>query len=72
MVHLRMIGNTLAVTTGSAINSISFPSGVVNLTDFLAELISTLYLLNQFISRMTSMPFDSRTVRLAIKSTPLF
>jgi hypothetical protein len=27
-------------------NSISFPSGVVNLTDFLAQSISTLYLLN--------------------------
>jgi hypothetical protein len=30
------LATSLAVTTGSATNSISFPSEVVNLTDFLA------------------------------------
>jgi hypothetical protein len=29
-------------------------------------------LLNQSIPRMTSMPFEFKTIRLATKSTPLF
>jgi hypothetical protein len=61
----------LAMTTGSTTNSISFPSGVVNLTDFLAYSISTLCLVIQSIPRMTSLPFDSKTIRFAIKYTPL-
>jgi hypothetical protein len=47
------------------------PFRVVSLTDFLAQLISTLCLLNQSIPRMTSMPFDSKIMRLVTKSTPL-
>jgi hypothetical protein len=48
------------------------PFRVVSLTDFLAQSISTLCLLNQSIPRMTSMPFDSKIMRLVTKSTPVF
>jgi hypothetical protein len=48
----------------------SFQSRVVSLKDFLAQSMGILCLLNQSISRMTSMPFESKIIRLAIKSTP--
>jgi hypothetical protein len=38
----------------------------------LSTFMGTLCLLNQSIPRMTSMPFESKTIRLAIKSTPYF
>jgi hypothetical protein len=38
----------------------------------LAQSISALCLLNQSIPRTTSLTFDSKTMRLATKSTPLF
>jgi hypothetical protein len=71
LVHLHTIGNSLGSEHRSTTNSISFPSGVVSLMDFLEQSISALYLLNQSIPRMMSMPFDFKTIRLATKSTPL-
>jgi hypothetical protein len=43
----------------------------VSFTAFLAQLIIPLCLLSQSIPRITSIPFDSRTMRLAKNYTPL-
>jgi hypothetical protein len=72
LVHLHMISNTLG-SDYRLCDKLQFVSfRVVNLIDFLAQSINTLCLLNESIPRMTSILFDSKTMRLVIKSTPLF
>jgi hypothetical protein len=69
-VHMTQLAVPLAMATGSVIYSNSFPSRVVSMIDFLAHSMSTLCFLNQSISRMTSMAFKYKTMRLATMSTP--
>jgi hypothetical protein len=45
---------------------------VVNLTALLAHRITPFYFLNQSIPRMMSMPLESKIMRFAKKSTPLW
>jgi hypothetical protein len=59
------------MTKFSATYSSSLPLLGVNLISFLAQSISPLCLLSQSIPSITSIPFHSRTMRLAKNSTPL-
>jgi hypothetical protein len=55
-----------------ALNSTMVPSSLVNLMALLAHKMTPTYFLNQSIPRMISMPFESKTIRFARKSTPLW
>jgi hypothetical protein len=61
----------LALTTGSVIYSSSFLSEVVSFMDFSARIWVPYACLTNPISRVTSMSFESKTIRLETKSTPL-
>jgi hypothetical protein len=70
LVPLHTFGGSLRCGYSLCDTLNSFLSRVVSLKDFLAQSMGILCLLNQSISRMTSMPFESKIIRLAIKSAP--
>jgi hypothetical protein len=71
LVQLHTVGGSFSCDYRLCDALNSFLSCVVSLKDFLAQSMRILCLLNQSIPRMISMPFESKTIRLAIKSTPL-
>jgi hypothetical protein len=62
----------LAMATGFAIYFNSFLFEVVSFMDFSTHLWVPYACLTNPISRVTSMPIDSKRIRLATNSTPLF
>jgi hypothetical protein len=70
LIQLHTVGNSFSGDYRLCDILNSFPSEVVSFMDFLAQYMGTLFLLNQSIPKMTSMTFESKTIRLATKSTP--
>jgi hypothetical protein len=65
------LAGPLALTTGSAIYSNSFLFKGVSFMDFSARLWVPYACFTSPIPRVTYVPFDSKRIRLASKSTPL-
>jgi hypothetical protein len=71
LIQIHTAGSSLSVDyrLGDILQFIPIRGG--KLYGLLSTSMGTLCLLNQSFSRMTSMPFESKTIRLATKSTPL-
>jgi hypothetical protein len=72
LIQLHMVGSSFSddYILGDILQFIPIRGG--KLYGPLRTSMGTLCFLNQSIPRMTSMPFESKTIRLVTKSTPLF
>jgi hypothetical protein len=72
LIRLHTVGSSFSddYKLGDILQFIPIRDG--KLYGLLSTSMATLCLLNQSIPRMTSMPSESKTIRLATKSTPLF
>jgi hypothetical protein len=71
LIQLHMVGSSFSddYRLGDILQFIPIRGG--KLYGLIGTSMGTLCLLNQSISRMTAMPFESKTIRLVTKSTPL-
>jgi hypothetical protein len=72
LIQLHMVGSSFRddYRLGDILQFIHIRGG--KLYGLLSTSMGNLCLLNQSITRMTLMPFESKTIRLMTKSTPLF
>jgi hypothetical protein len=72
LIQLHMVGSSFSddYRLGDILQFIPIRGG--KLYGLICTSMGTLCLLNQSISRMIAMPFESKTIRLVTKSTPLF